>query len=505
MAGATGVRRRSDSPQHRLIAWLLGILVAVQGGTLVLLSWQQARTEQASIETSLAQGVTTVAALLRDEHEQLRAGAALLASDFGLRSAIATGDVGTIDSMIANHQQRFRGVTVAVQPLRGAAMAGPPAMVMSAPGSAAVPELVAEALVQAPAPIARLQACRPMDDRLLDKLSRLSGFDLVLTHRGAADQPATVAARSALARPGGLLAASSAGLVPPIATLTQDAVAPVDAQSVHAAQVLRLNGSHQARLRLLTTPGGEELSLWVGRADHLALSSLRHIGQTTRQLLFASLALSCLAVALVAARTLRPLIDLASRDALTGLANRRALMSRLRRAVERARRQGSPLSVLLMDLDKFKPINDRLGHAAGDEVLRIVAARLRQHFRAGDVVARLGGDEFCVLLQGTGESDVRALVHKVHAALAAPMGRGGHALSVGCSVGVATLDAGLGADALLDRADRALYRAKRHGGGVAFWNATDDLEGPAAEAPAEPQAPVGAEAPTWSAQSDDRV
>ena len=156
---------------------------------------------------------------------------------------------------------------------------------------------------------------------------------------------------------------------------------------------------------------------------------------------------------------------MAQHDALTGLANRPVLQDRLSVALEGAKRRRSGLTIMMLDLDKFKQINDGLGHHAGDEVLRITASRMVQLFRKSDTVARLGGDEFVALLLDLDDRDaVAMLAAKVVAALAVPIQFEGNELQVSASVGVCIAASGLlDADALMKIVDAALYRAKARG------------------------------------------
>ena len=148
-------------------------------------------------------------------------------------------------------------------------------------------------------------------------------------------------------------------------------------------------------------------------------------------------------------------------DSLTGLYNRAYLLRRLREELSRAARTGQPLTLLLADVDQLKRVNDTQGHAAGDALLRVVAAALQAEVRGHDVVARYGGDEFVVLLLDTplrgGERAARRLWRLVGEQVA-PAGVAG----VGVSIGVAGYPAhGTEAGRLLEAADRALYRAKQ--------------------------------------------
>ncbi|MFZ5510375.1 MAG: sensor domain-containing protein [Pseudomonadota bacterium] len=156
---------------------------------------------------------------------------------------------------------------------------------------------------------------------------------------------------------------------------------------------------------------------------------------------------------------------LANHDALTGLPNRRLLHDRLGQALALAHRHQDRLAVLFIDLDRFKTINDSLGHHCGDELLKEVARRLGEALREGDTVSRLGGDEFVVVLTGLAEAGDAALVaDKIVAALAVPHLIGGHELRVTPSIGISIYpDDGACAETLLRNADTAMYHAKDMG------------------------------------------
>ena len=153
-------------------------------------------------------------------------------------------------------------------------------------------------------------------------------------------------------------------------------------------------------------------------------------------------------------------------DPLTHLANRHMLMERLRQALDQARKDRRIAGVLLLDLDRFKTVNDSLGHGQGDELLCEVAARLTQSVREGDTVARLGGDEFVVLLADMGQlEDIHDVAKKILLAMAHPMALGPRMLSITTSLGIAVYPKdGETPEALLQYADTAMYQAKERGG-----------------------------------------
>ncbi len=161
-------------------------------------------------------------------------------------------------------------------------------------------------------------------------------------------------------------------------------------------------------------------------------------------------------------RQARQLAALATEDPLTGALNRRSLVERLQHELTRARRSGAWPAVAVLDVDFFKDINDRFGHAAGDTALRVLAAAVTGRRRAGDVVGRLGGDEFAVMLAGTDAPGAAAFAEHLRALVATSAAAGGTPFTV--SIGVAVPEhGGEDAEGLLAAADAALYDAKRGG------------------------------------------
>jgi diguanylate cyclase (GGDEF)-like protein len=164
---------------------------------------------------------------------------------------------------------------------------------------------------------------------------------------------------------------------------------------------------------------------------------------------------------------------LATRDPLTGLYNRRSLTERLEQAITRANRTGKSLAILFLDLDRFKTINDTLGHDVGDELLVQVAARISGSVRESDVVARLGGDEFVVLMEGLPDfPDAAAVARKIVQANASCCMVGRHNLKTSVSIGISLFPQdGATAQALMKNADLAMYHAKQQRrGSVQFFH-----------------------------------
>jgi len=178
------------------------------------------------------------------------------------------------------------------------------------------------------------------------------------------------------------------------------------------------------------------------------------------------------AAALMAAEAFEQQRHAALHDGLTGLPNRTLLADRVHQAILVARREDTTLALLVMDLDRFKNVNDTLGHAAGDTLLKEVGARLATALRVSDTVARLGGDEFAVLLPETNPNCAARVARKLIAAIRQPFTPEGQQIEVGLSIGIAIFpEHGKDVATLQRHADVAMYAAKRAGRGYVAYTA----------------------------------
>lgn len=167
----------------------------------------------------------------------------------------------------------------------------------------------------------------------------------------------------------------------------------------------------------------------------------------------------------------------AMHDALTDLPNRTLLLDRLQQAIRAAEREGHQLALILLDLDRFKEVNDTLGHHVGDQLLQQVATRLKAVLRESDTVARLGGDEFCVLLSASHVNQAMFIARKIINTVEKPIIFNGVSLSVGASLGIATYpEHGETPSALLQCADAAMYVAKRNNCGFSVHGEAKDKQ-----------------------------
>ena len=240
-------------------------------------------------------------------------------------------------------------------------------------------------------------------------------------------------------------------------------------EAFHAAERAQFNAESDRKFHALRAQRE------VADARHEAeLHRLRHV-----EIASAHDELKALHAALVLAdeeknHLLARLAEQSRTDALTGLANRRALDERLLQDSARARRHAQPLAVALCDLDFFKRVNDRLGHATGDTVLRRVADILRERCRSTDLVARYGGEEFCIVFEGSDAAAASRTCNALREAVASHAWRELHPeLAVTLSIGISDDPALETHEQLLAAADRQLYRAKHEGKNRVCWRGND--------------------------------
>lgn len=244
------------------------------------------------------------------------------------------------------------------------------------------------------------------------------------------------------------------------ARFVPDHVAPPVRAAPGPALMLVSRGSG---LQGSTGPGDTEIIVYVaGRGETSAAILLRTAAPPNdidRQFLYALV--TCLSGALQLTEAASKLQALAWTDSLTGLPNQLQLKQHLERALDRSRRSLMPVTVFFLDLDGFKAVNDRLGHASGDALLQELATRLERVVRAGDMAGRLGGDEFLVVVESVVSEQVDVVRTRLARALNAEYDVDGHRLRITVSIGVAVSDADTTGPALIAAADQSMYERKK--------------------------------------------
>jgi diguanylate cyclase (GGDEF)-like protein len=496
------------------VVFVLLMLAAQAAGYLVIDSVINSNAHRnAEEQLSVAQRV--FGQVLRSNGEKLTQAAGVVASDFGFRQAVATHDQDTVMSALQNHGERVKADVVMLVGLDGKQIADSGGLVR---GMAAFPfpTLIREAErkgdawsvgmldghpyqlvtvpVKAPVTIAWIVMGFRIDDRLASEMGRLTSLDVSFLDRRADGQWGVLASsQPESARPASgatvnlhddsyasrLVTLQSSG--EPMAVLLQrslrDALAPFD--RLHTALLLITLGGVLVSIvgsvfiaRGVTRPITAliHFSRAIGRGDYaepLAVSNRDEIGE---------LASSFNQMQEGIAERERRITELAYMDRLTGLPNRSLFNDRLQHAIGVAQRASHPLSVMMMDLDRFKYVNDTLGHPIGDLLLCKVAERLRDALhRATDTVARLGGDEFAVLLPTDDIHAAKLIAARILKALETPTMIEGQLVDIGASIGVVSFPHnGIDMSTLMRHADIAMYTAKRTNSGYALYDERHD-------------------------------
>jgi diguanylate cyclase (GGDEF)-like protein len=511
---------RLNSLRARMVLFLIALLGAVQVTAFTLVNRANYGAARAKLEEKLGVGEKVFARELKQNAENFTQAAGVVAADFAFREAVASGDVATLISALRNHGARIRAAAMLYVDLDGNVVAdtlrpeagsrpfefqqlingraeGQPASIGMLDGHAY--QLVTVP-VRAPLTIGWVVVCFPIDQALASDLRQLTGMDVSFAEREGGRWrmlASTLPLQTAEDTTTGLAGGTSP------ATGTTELQLP---EGPHEVRVLPLGGIDGQVAAVLQLP----------LAD--ALADFRTLQTTLIALGCVSLLLSLSGSVLIAIGVTRPIdrllaavhriqkgdysmpigmrrtdeigaladglehmragiaerehriLRLAYEDSLTELPNRSKFAERLQQGLVAARAGQTLLGVLMMDLDRFKHVNDSLGHAVGDYLVRQVGVRLRELIGQADCIARLGGDEFAVVLPARERGEVLAAAEAIVSGLERPFFFEDQPLDVGASIGIALFpDHGLTADDLLRHADIAMYIAKRSRTGVAVY------------------------------------
>ena len=445
--------------------------------------------------------------LLEQNAERLRQGSALLAADYGFRAAVSSDDQPTIQSALENHGARIGAAATALLDtrlaLRAASLASelpqmPAELPLVVQALAAQPQGSQVAVIagrpyqfvmvplRAPLVIGWVLMGFPVGQPLADEMRQLLGVDVAVRVQAGASTTLPVATvpapvRARLLQPGALeLQAGTHTL------LVRARALPAVGGEVHtlllrsvdtvvgplrqlqlllavitAAGVLLFALGNGAMAQRLTTPLRSLLTATRRLAGGDYSEPLRHTGRSDE---IGDLARSFDGMRLEIARQQAEVRDLAYRDRLTGLPNRERFRQAVMQAIAAQPPLGStPLAVLLLDLDRFKHVNDVLGYAFGDRLLQAVAQRLRPHAsQAPDLVARVGGNEFALLLHDADPTRALKAAQTIVQAFEAPLELNEQTVDLSAALGIACWPGhAADADGLLNRAEIAMYAAKR--------------------------------------------
>ena len=507
--------------QTRIIVFFVALLALVQVAAFWFVNAANSRNAQSKVAEELNVGQRVFARLLDQNSEKLKLSARVLAGDFAFREAIATHDTGTIASVLANHGARIGATAMVFVDLKGVVIADTLQQPQASARTFEYPELLGkdspgaslEVLdghafqlvsvpVLAPLPIGWVVMGFAVDDALARDLRQLTELEVSFTLEGAPPAHRMLAstlderAQQALLKLLPARADAASQMVMNIAGIDHQAlVIPLNADKVDGRIVAVLHRSlddalaafERLRNTLIVLAGLSLVlsiigSVAVARNITRPLETLASAAARIEQGDYAapvdvrrSDEIGVLASSLnhmrgsIADRE-RRILKLAYEDPLTDLANRSRFSNELERAITQARDGRRKLTILMMDLDRFKYVNDTLGHGVGDHVLREVSTRLQDTVKHAECIARLGGDEFAILVRHAGNIDFAATARQIIAALEAPILFEGQPLDVGTSIGIAHFpEHGQDAQTLVRNADIAMYAAKRDKTGFATY------------------------------------
>jgi diguanylate cyclase (GGDEF)-like protein len=497
--------------QAKLLALTVTALVLLQASTLVALHVAGQRNLKRTLAEELRVGARVLDRILLARGRQLSDTVRVLAADFPFREAVASADRPTITSVLTNHGSRISADAAFLISLDGSVEADTldgrfvgrpfplPALVQRA-GTEAEAAAVASldhrpyqfvvVPVLAPHAIAWVAIGFRIDESVLDEVRRLTSLDVSLWGPNPGAPPLLIST---------LPHEKQAELLPRIEAAT-------------TAESMRLGSDvYETLVQPLATADDSRINVLLQRSFEDAQRPLRELELQIFGLSSGALLVAIVAAIFFARSVTRPLRSLAlgavrigqgdyatpvdvaqgdemgqlaaafngmrteigereeqirfqaTHDSLTELPNRTLFLDRLATWISGARRRGSRIGMVMMDLDRFKEINDTLGHSLGDDVLVEVGRRLRQTLRESDTVARLGGDEFAVMFETIDAASAVDVAQRLGSALETPVTVGGISIETRASMGIALFplhadDAGT----LMKRADVAMYEAKRN-------------------------------------------
>jgi len=520
-----GVLAKLNRLGTRIVLFFVALLVLVQGLGAFLVIQANAQIARQAMDQELEQGERVFKQLLAQNQARLEQGAGILSADFAFRQAIATNDTGTILSVLRNHGARVGANVMTLASLENVVRADTldPARIGK---TFAYPDLIHLAGIEgrassivirddklyqlvvvpvlAPEPIAWVGLAFEVDDNLAKDLHQLTGLEVTFASR--TDGPwrlhaSTLATDLRVGLQGALTGDDGIGAnlldvggeqyetrVVPLEARPDKRVAAILQKSLQVglAPFHRISASFfwltLAGLILLVG-GSLVIAGGITRPVHRLAEAARRVqdGDYTRHVQvenrdeIGELAVSFNHMLDGIVSREKEILRLAYEDGLTGLPNRAMFYEQLEQATRLAKRGGHSVAVMLLDMDRFKAINDTLGHTVGDQALREVGDRVRKALRESDVVARLGGDEFAVLLATGGADAPKVVAEKIHKALEEPLVIDGQPMDMTASIGIARFgEHGEEADALLRAADVAMYEAKRTKSRFAIYDPSHD-------------------------------
>ncbi|QHJ00685.1 diguanylate cyclase [Xylophilus rhododendri] len=472
-----GRAQRPQSSERRLVFFLVPFLIAFQIGGFALVWLVNRRIAGDNIEDQLSSSTQVFAYAAGQRREYLKQATELVSKDQGFRAAVTNNSRRTVESALINQNARvganltvltdlqgdmagyakaitrgyptdFSGLTdeTLASQVRDILPGGDGLSVLQLDAGSQILYQWVKAVVNTPEPVGYLTFGFQIDDQIATQFRQITNSEFVFFSRDGATEPWQERASSVGSE---VQHALNAGLdrVTPEKPFANVRIGAAD----YRMMVVKLSSNY-----------GQEVAVVVARPLDRVLGSFERLERVFAGLICFNVLLSAIAVYRGTRKIVAPLDQVAFQDSLTGLANRRLFELNLKLAAENLRSLGRGYALMVMDLNKFKAVNDTLGHAAGDQVLKEAAHRLHAVLRASDTVARLGGDEFAVLLVTADSAKAVEIAALMVERVRQPMTLAdGKVVEVGVSIGIARApDNGTDTTRLMQLADDAMYAAK---------------------------------------------
>lgn len=458
----------------KILYMLISILILIQFGAFSVQIVSNRKIAKDTVIEELTLGAQVFYRLLESRHQHLKQTAEVLVRDYGFVESIAMArsDTYTIESMLKNHGARASASVVILSELDGSIIASDPTSLnqelntfidVSNPISdirfASLPmgELkhntqlfqIVNSAVRAPNHIANLTMGFEIGDAFVHDLHDLTDMDFFFISKHQ-DKWQT-----------------HASTLP--TDLVETFVKHFNHQEVKKA--IHVNAEDSVYMMLavpISSVSGQQIFAIVAKPLNKAMRPYHRSESFLGYLLIVTILLSMTAIYFVTKKMVFPLNEQANIDNLTGLGNRRVFLMVFNRALQNLQKNGRPFALLLLDLNRFKHINDSMGHDMGDLVLKTTAERLKQSLRNSDNVMRFGGDEFAIVIEDCGEETACAIAEKISSAVAEPIATANGNLTISCSIGIALAPRnGREVETLIKKSDKAMYVSKTEN--LKYW------------------------------------
>lgn len=464
---------RTSFYQNKVLYILITVLIVVQISAFFIQVLNHRRISEQTLEGELKVGERVAHQILAYRSIQLQQIAEILAKDYGFLETFLTAsqDPDTLESVLENHRNRADAGIIMLSSIDQHMIAQSPRHLIQPAGTnlqKLLPEHnnnrlnfssfflgsssqgkwqlfhIIKSPLKAPTHLADLTVGYEVNDVFLKHLRRMTNLELMVISKF--DQNWNLHAST-------------------LSDMSMRELKPLF-QSINHTEILSLSHNQEKYLMLaskLSSTQNQTVYLVIARPWTAAVEQFKEVERVLYFLLALSILFSVIAIYYVTKRFVYPLSLQAHSDNLTGIGNRRLLMVMMERAILNLKSSQRPVVLLLLDLNKFKPINDSLGHDAGDLVLKSVAQRIKNCVRLADTVVRLGGDEYAVLLDNCHYQIALQIVESISVEISQPIMHMSDPLIVHASIGVTVGRVEDNIDKMIKRADEAMYEAKSLG------------------------------------------